>query len=102
MDYAATESNQCKMYDNKVLSEHGVQPLVYRIDLYPLLRNYDVLGIIVGINWNMKRWWYGEHSGKVSILREPNSCKRGKNPRKLLLGKLLSLHKLSLYESVAC
>jgi len=30
------------------------------IDLYPLLRNYDVWGETVGINWNTKRWRYGE------------------------------------------
>ena len=28
----------------------------FPIDLYPLLRNYDVWGEIVGINWNTKRW----------------------------------------------
>ena len=56
----------------------------------PLLRNYDVWGETVGINWNTKRLRYGEQSGKVSILKEPNSCKRGQDPRKLLLGKLLS------------
>ena len=66
------------------------------IDLYPLLRNYDVWGETVGINWNTKRWRYGEQSGKVSIPKEPNSCKRGQKLRKLLLGKLLSLCKLSL------
>ena len=37
---------------------------------------------------------------KVSILKEPNSCKRGQNLRKLLLGKLLSLYKLSLCDTV--
>ena len=37
---------------------------------------------------------------KVSILKEPNSCKRGQNLRKLLLGKLLSLCKLSLCDRV--
>ena len=70
------------------------------IDHYPLLRNYDVWGETVGINWNMKRWRYGEQSGKVSILKEPNSCKRGQNLRKLLLGKLLSSCKLSLCDRV--
>jgi len=76
--------------ENKDLEPCTHTPML-SIDLYPLLRNDDVWGVIVGINWNMKRRRYGEQSGKVSILKEPNSCKRGQNPQKLLLGMLFSL-----------
>ena len=51
-------------------------------------------------NEAMPVWRIREQSGKVSILKEPNSCKRGQNPRKLLLGKLLSLCKLRLCDRV--
>ena len=58
-----------------------------RIDLYPLLRNYDVWGVIVGTNWNSKRRRMAERSGKTSVFLESSSWKRRRNPRKVLLGE---------------
>ena len=57
------------------------------IDLYPLLRNYDVWGVIVGTNWNSKRRRMAERSGKTSVFLESSSWKRRRNPRKVLLGE---------------
>ena len=57
------------------------------IDLYPLLHNYDVWGVIVGTNWNSKHRRMAERSGKTSVFLESSSWKRRRNPWKVLLGE---------------